>query len=100
MTPFDDLLTDYLSGELTNRLRDLGIQRISIYIDWHTDYKCINIQGRYLLNYVDIQVEPLSFSMGCDPEEPDEHVEFTLESHEAFYKIVAKQLLNESDMHI
>lgn len=43
MTPFDDLLTDYLSGELTNRLRDLGVQRISVYIDWHSDYKCINI---------------------------------------------------------
>lgn len=100
MTPFDDLLTDYLSGELTNRLSDLGIQRISVYIDWHTDYKCINIQGRYGQNYVDIQIEPSFFSMGCDPEEADEHVEFTLESHDAFYKIVAKQLFNDRDREI
>ena len=100
MTPFDDLLTDYLSGELTNRLSELGIQRISFYIDWHADYKCINIQGRHQQNYVDIQVEPSFFSMGCDPEEPDEHVEFTLESHEAFYKIVAKQLFNDRDREI
>lgn len=100
MTPFDDLLTDYLSGELTNRLSDLGIKRISIYIDWHTDYKCINIQGKYQQNYVDIQIEPSFLSMGCDPEEPDEHTEYVLDNKEQFYDAVRDQLSTEASTNM
>ena len=87
-TPFDHLLSDYLSGELKNRLDGLGLQRLSIYIDWLPDYKCINIQGRYQKNYVDIQIEPSSFSIGCDPVEPDDHTEFVLEDLEQFYTAI------------
>ena len=91
-TPFDHLLTHYLSGELMNRLNGLGLQHISIYIDWHLDYKCINIQGRYQNNYVDIQIEPTRFSIGCDPDEPDEHSEFFLENRQQFYNVMTAQL--------
>lgn len=90
--PFDKLLTDYLSGELRDRLSNLGLQSKSVYIDWHSDYKCINIQSRFQKNYVDIQIEPSFFSIGCDLEEPDEHTEFALENQRQFYDIVAAQL--------
>ena len=96
-SPFDELLNDYLSGELTDRMSDLGVQRISLYIDWHSDYKCINIQWRYQNNYVDIQIEPSIFSMGCDPEESDEHTEFVLENQKQFYETVVTQLAAASN---
>ena len=91
-TPFDHLLSDYLSGELKNRLAGLGLQDISIHVDWLPDYKCINIQGRYLKNYVDIQIEPTRFSIGCDPDEPDEHSEVFLENRQQFYNVMTAQL--------
>lgn len=100
-TPFAYLLSDYLSGELENRLNGLGLQHISIYIDWHHDYKCINVQGRYQKNYVDIQIEPNRFSIGCDPDEPDDHVEFALESCEQFYNAITVHLtaVNKDERH-
>lgn len=91
-TPFDHLLSNYLSGELKNRLAGLGLQRLSIYIDWLPDYKCINIQGRYQKNYVDVQIEQSSFSIGCDPVEPDDHTEYVLDNQEQFYDAVQEQL--------
>ena len=100
-TPFDHLLSDYLSGELKNRLVGFGLQDITIHVDWLPDYKCINIQGRYLKNYVDIQIEPNRFSIGCDLDEPDDHVEFALESCEQFYNATTAQLtaVNKDERH-
>lgn len=85
LTAFDELLADYLSGELKTTLTEIGIERQSIYIDWSSNYKCINIQGVHNQNYVDLQIEPITFSIGYDPIEPDEHIFYTLESKQQLY---------------
>ena len=41
---------------------------------------------------VDIQIEPTRFSIGCDPDEPDEHSEFLLENRQQFYNVMTAQL--------
>ena len=46
VTAFDDLLLDYLSGTLKDKLVNLEMKHIDIHIDWLPDYKCIGIQGK------------------------------------------------------
>jgi len=91
---FDQLLDDYLSGDLKEILESFGLRRISFYIDWHDDYRCINIQGRIGSKYADLQIEPDHFSLACDEDEPDDHAEFPLESPGQFYA-AAKRLTEE-----
>ncbi len=87
-TPFDELLCDYLSGEMKEILAGFGAKRIEIHIDWLSDYRCIGIQGVCDRNYLDLQIEPTEFSIGYDPVEPDDHREYPLESKEQAYSIV------------
>ena len=35
--------------------------------------------------YVDIQIEPASFTIAMDEDEPDEHTEYALVSAEGYY---------------
>ena len=93
-SPFDLLLSDYISGELKIRMEEMDIVKPDIYIDWLPDYQCIGIQGKYRQYYVDLQVEPTEISIGCDPDEPDEHTVFPLESREQMYKAVKDILVS------
>ena len=42
--------------------------------------------------YVNIQIEPDAFTIAVDPDEPDEPVEFPLESAERFYETVRSHI--------
>ena len=89
---FERLLSDYLDGKLSEKLQQIGIDKIEIHVDYLGDYKCIDIQGKYKRNYVDIQIEQTEFSIGCDPIEPDEHDYHSLENEESFFATVSQKL--------
>lgn len=91
-TVFDELLHDYLSGELKTELTALELKKVEIHIDWLEDYRCVGVQAVHHNNYLDLQIEPTTFSIGYDPDEPDEHDSYPLESKEQLY-IVLKQIL-------
>ena len=89
---FDRLLSDYLDGKLSEKLQQIGIDKLDIHVDFLDDYKCIGIQGKYKQNFVDIQIEKTEFSIGCDPIEPDEHDYHPLENEELFYAAITQNL--------
>ena len=41
---FDNLLRLYISDALQNELQSWGLTHISIYIDWKSDYKLIDLK--------------------------------------------------------
>lgn len=92
LTPFDELLRDFLSGDLKSTMLKYNVQKISIHIDWLSNYKCIGIQGTHHSNYLDLQIMPGEFSIGYDPDEPDDHCYRPLESREQFYSVVQQTL--------
>lgn len=92
ITAFDALLADWLSGRLRDSLAGLGLKRMEIHVDWLQDYQCIGIQGRADEYYVDIQIEPAAFAVACDRVEPDDPVEFPLESAGQFYRTAGQFL--------
>ena len=89
---FEQLLSEYLSGKLTDKLKKTGLDKPDIYIDFLDDYKCINIQGKCKQNYIDIHVEETEFSIGCDPVEPDKHEYHPLENKDQFFETVSQTL--------
>ena len=54
LTPFDELLCDYLSGHMKEIMMKFGTKRIEIHIDWLPRYQCIGIQGVHNRNYLDL----------------------------------------------
>ena len=84
-SPFHGLLEQWLAGQMRERLETLGLRKLEFHIDWLPDYKCIDIQGRRDRMYVDIQIEPASFTIAMDEDEPDEHTEYALVSAEGYY---------------
>lgn len=88
LTPFDSILSEYLVGKLKENLCKLNMEQIDIYIDWLFDYKCINIQGKVIDYFFDIQIEPTSFSIAYDKDEPDEGKEFVLQDVASFYSTI------------
>ena len=93
-TPFDELLSDYVSGRMKEIFSNFGAKKIEIHIDWLPDYRCISVQGVHNSNYLDLQIEPTEFSIGYDSVEPDDHIYYPLESKEQVYTI-AKQTFNK-----
>lgn len=85
-SPFAELLSEWHSGAMAKQLALFGIKKPEVHIDWLPDYRCINIQGIHSERYVDIQIEPDTFSIAVDEDEPDDHAEFPLESSRAFYQ--------------
>ena len=93
LTTFDTILSDYLSGSLKGRLHELEMKKINIHIDWLSDYKCINIQGKVSDYYFDIQIEPQIFSIAYDKDEPDDATEFVLQDVSSFYSVIENAIL-------
>ena len=91
-SPFEFLLDDYLSGEFLNTLAKTGISKLSCYIDFLDNYKCINVQGKHESYYIDLQIEQKEFSIGCDRVEPDDHEYFPLESPEYLYSVISAKI--------
>ena len=88
-TAFDQVLSDYLNGELKRNLEALGIRKIEIHIDWLPEYKCIGIQG-VAHGYWNIQIDPTEFLISIDKDEPDDDHFYSLESKEQFYETLEK----------
>ena len=84
-SPFTQLLTQWHAGQMRARLEAMGLTKLEFHIDWLPDYKCIHIQGRRVRMYVDIQIEPASFTIAMDEDEPDDPTEYALVSAEGFY---------------
>ena len=93
LTTFDAILSDYLSGSLKERLHELTMKKISVHVDWLSDYKCINVQGKVSDYYFDIQIEPVTFSIAYDKDEPDNATEFVLQDIQSFYNIIENAIL-------
>ena len=91
-SPFAALLEQWYSGQMRGRMESLGLTKPEFHIDRLPDYKCIYIQGRSGKLYVNIQIEPDAFTIAVDPDEPDEPVEFPLESPERFYETVRSHI--------
>lgn len=91
-TPFDELLDDYISGRMKDTFSMLGVKKVEIHIDWLPDYQCIGIQGVHNHNYLDLQIEPTEFSIGYDPDEPDDHNYYPLKSKDQVYAVVKQTL--------
>ena len=91
-SPFEIILEQYLSGQLLNTLAEYGISRLSCYIDFRDDYKCINVQGKHKSYYIDLQIEQKEFSIGCDPVEPDDHTVYYFESPKYLYSVVSAEI--------
>lgn len=91
-SPFHDLLAQWHTGQMQERLEALGLRKPEFHIDWRPDYKCIDIQGRRDRLYVDIQIEPASFSIAMDADEPDDPTEYALASAEGFYDTLREAL--------
>ena len=84
-SPFTELLAQWHAGQMRNRLESLRLGKLEFHIDWLPDYKCIDIQGRRDRMYVDIQIEPASFTIAMDEDEPDDPTEYALLTAEGFY---------------
>ena len=84
-SPFHGLLEQWHAGQMRDRLEAMGLGKLEFHIDWLPDYKCIDIQGHRDRMYVDIQIEPASFTIAMDEDEPDEHTEYALVSAEGYY---------------
>ena len=91
-TPFEQLLQDYLSGDLKNKLNNIGINKISIHIDWLDDYKCMGIQAKYNEYYMDCQIFENEFTLAFDLDEADDDAEYLLKDREYFYSIISKAI--------
>ena len=91
-SPFAELLAQWHSGQMRSRLETLSLTKLKFHIDWLPDYKCIDIQGRRDQQYVDIQIEPTSFTITMDEDEPDEPVEYPLLSADQFYDTLRQSL--------
>ena len=94
LTTFDTILSDYLSDSLKKRLHELAMKKINIHIDWLSDHKCINVQGKVSDYYFDIQIEPETFSIAYDKDEPDDATEFVLQDVSSFYSVIENAILN------
>ena len=75
-TPFDYVLQDYVSKELKQKLKDIGLTKIEIHVDWFPGYECVGIQA-IDESYVDIHIFPNEFNISCTIYEPDDSDEFT-----------------------
>jgi len=90
--PFCSVLRAGLSGELKAWFTGMGFKKVSIHIDWLDDYRCVGVQGVFSGYYLDLQIEPTQFSVGYDPDEPDEHRYYPLESPDQIYEVVQQTI--------
>lgn len=88
---FDHLLDEYLSGRMRERLEAIGLNRISIFIGWNDFHRAIDIEGIFGKYYINLQIEPDSFSIASYEYGPDEYEDYPLLSPDQPYA-AAKEL--------
>lgn len=70
---FDQLLALYVSGNLTKQLKSWGLCHVSIYVDFHEEYRSMDIQAKYFSYYYEWQFDEHECSYMIYKEaEPDE----------------------------
>ena len=96
-SPFECLLDDYINKAMKRRLIELGLKSRVIYIDWHPEHRCIDIQAKYQKQFFELRIDPDEFSIGIDPDEVEECIEYPLESKEQVYAEIVRtiDLLNQ-----
>ena len=91
---FDHLLGEYLSGRMRERLIAIGLNRIVITVSRH-DFPCsIDIEGIWNRYYINLQIEPDSFSLAFYESGPDEYEDYPLTSPDQPYEKL-KKLIKE-----
>jgi len=75
---FDYVLDDFIYKQLKKKLRDIGLSRIEIHVDWYPGYECIGIQA-IDESYIDIKFYPKEINISCSIDEPDDYDEFLYE---------------------
>lgn len=75
---FDYVLDDFISKQLKKKLRDIGLSRIEIHIDWYPGFECVGIQA-IDESYIDIKFYPKEINISCSIDEPDDYDEFQYE---------------------
>ncbi len=93
LTTFDDLLLEYMNGKLKERLSNIGIANVSLYVDFDKNIRCIDIDGKYKQYFLEIQIDEEEFFIDYDEDEPDNPNYYPLETKERFYIIVEDTLL-------
>lgn len=94
-TPFDYLLQDYLSGEFKQRLADMQLSRIDIYVDW--EHRCVSVYARYGDKWcLDVQANPEELMVAVDEDEPEDGVFLQVpsegDSASFYYDAIAEHL--------
>ena len=85
---FDHLLSEYLSGRMRERLEASGLNRIVICTG-RPDFRLgIDIEARFGKYYINLQIEPASFSLAFYEYGPDEYEDFPLLSPDQPYAAV------------
>lgn len=87
-SPFDCLLADWMDGRMKNRLKELGVRRLSVHIGWQDNSRGIYIEGRLGERYLELEIEPFEFSYACSDIEPDDHLSLPLQSAEQIYAVI------------
>ena len=88
--PFDLLLTLWVADKLKPRLEKLGMQRISLHVDWLPECRCLEIQAVCGKLMMDWQFEPNEFSYTLYGEaEPDEPAYCTYDGMETLSDVLA-----------
>ena len=89
-SPFDCLLDDYINKMMKRRLIKLSLKSPVIFIDWHPEHRCIDIQAKYQKQFFELRIDPDEFSIGIDPDEVEECIEYPLESREQVYAEIVR----------
>lgn len=98
-TPFEYLLQDYLSGELKQRLAEMQLSRIEMYVDW--EHKCVSVYAEYGNRWcLDFQAERDEVMVAVDEDEPEDGV-FLKVPHDGnsaafYYDAIAERLCQYS----
>lgn len=88
-SPFEHLLADWLSGQMEARIRLLGVRRLKIHISWNDGPQGIYIEGLIGERYLELEIEPLTFSYACSDIEPDDYIDLPLDSPEQPYAVIS-----------
>jgi hypothetical protein len=87
-SPFDLLLSDYVTGDLKKNLKKRGLlKNIVINVNFDGGEKCILVQGMYWIYRIDmdIRIYPDEFTISYDASAPDNGKAYPLDSRERIY---------------
>lgn len=68
--PYDILLKEYLDGNLKNRLKELNLKGIELFVELRVE-ECINIQAKYHEFYLEMEITRNNYVIGFDKAEVD-----------------------------